>query len=309
MRDVPTYSERIGRRLEVWWQKPRNYRDPRTYTDFLHQLRERNTFRSRFDPDDEWRCCTHWQRSLINKWNSREFALRHACRVPELYWYGRDLRRAPPESMPERYVIRQTFGSGRKRVYVVSGSREVTKGREIGPREMRSNLGGVLRSVVRGRVLVEEFIGPDSGTWELPLECKLFMFGDAVGAIEVFRRSHQRLAPQSYTEGLGLTEHRCYSAAGEPFDYPFFRENYLRRSYGNAPATDPSPPPDSLPELIAAGRRLGLAYGTPVRVDFFIGRNGPVFNEFASTPAIGALTPLADAFLGRLWQESFPDAT
>lgn len=309
MREAPTYSERIARRLEVWWQKPRNYRDPLTYTDFLHQLRERNTFRSRFDAEEKWRCCAHWPRSLINKWNAREFALRHGCTVPELYWYGRDLRKAPLESLPERYVIRQTFGSGRRRVYVFSGGREVTKGTAVPVDEMRSNLGGVVRSLIRGRLLVEEFIGRGSGTSELPLECKLFVFGDLVGAIEVFRRSHRRLAPMSYTEGLGLREHRAYSAAWEPFDDPFFREDYLRRSYGNAPATDPSPPPDCLPELLAAGRRLGLACGTPVRVDFFVGDKGLVFNEFATTPAIGALTPFADTFLGRLWQESFPDAT
>jgi len=51
-----------------------------------------------------------------------------------------------------------------------------------------------------------------------------------------------------------------------------------------------------------------LACGTPIRVDFLIGDKGPVFNEFATTPAIGAFTPFADAYLGRLWQECLPDA-
>ncbi len=304
--EAPAYSERIARRLEVWWQKPRNYRDPRTYTDYLHQLRERNTFRSRFDSDESWRCCACWPRSLINKWNSREFALKNECRVPELYWYGRDLRHVPFQSLPDRYVIRQTFGSGKERVYVFCGGREVTKGRQVSEDEVRANLGGAFRSVVRGRILVEEFIGRKSGTCEMPLECKLFMFGDLVGAIEVFRRSHTRLAPRSYVEGLGLTEHMCYSAAWEPFEDPFFKEDYLRESYGNAPPTDPHPRPDFLPELIAAGKRLGLACGTPVRVDYLVGDKGLFFNEFATTPAIGALTPFADEYLGRLWQETFP---
>jgi hypothetical protein len=287
--EVPAYSERIARRLEVWWQKPRNYRDPKTYTDYLHQLRERNTFRSRFDSDENWRCCARWPRSLINKWNSREFALKHGCRVPELYWYGRDLRHVRSQSLPDRYVIRQTFGSGRERVYVFCGGREVTKGRQVSEDEVRANLGGAFRSVVRGRILVEEFVGR------------------IVGAIEVFRRSHRRLAPRSYLEGLGLTEHRCYSAAWEPFEDPFFKADYLRTSYGNAPSSDPHPRPDFLPELIAAGKRLGLACGTPVRVDYLAGEEGIFFNEFATTPAIGALTPFADEYLGRLWQETFPD--
>jgi hypothetical protein len=306
--DVLNYSQRVARRLEVWWQKPRNYGSPATYANYLHQLRERTTFRSRSDPEETWHCCAYWPRSLINKWNSREFALRHGCRVPELYWYGRNLSSVPLESLPERYVIRHTFGSGRKRVYVLSGDREVTLGRAVSVAEMRARLGGPFRNLFRGRLLVEEFVGGAPGDWELPLECKLFMFGDVVGAIEVFRRSRRRLAPRSYTEGLGLTGHRCYSEAWEPFDDPFFDKGYLRRSYGHAPATDPSPPPDCLQELVAAGRRLGLACGTPIRVDFLIGDKGLVFNEFATTPAIDALTPFADAYLGRLWQELFPGA-
>ncbi|MEJ2320745.1 MAG: hypothetical protein P8Y21_15580 [Gemmatimonadales bacterium] len=308
MNEVPAYSDRIAVRLAVWWQKPRNYRDPKTYIDYLHQLRERNTFRSRFDSDDEWQCCACWPRSLINKWNSREFALKHGCRVPELYWYGRDLRHVRLESLPDRYVIRQTFGSGKERVYVFCGGREVTKGRQIAEDEVRANLGGAFRSVVRGRILVEEFIGRKSGTCEMPLECKLFMFGDNVGMIEVFRRSHRRLAPKTYVEGLGLIEHGCYSAAWEPFEDPIFNTDYLMESYGHVPSTNPQPRPDFLPELIAAGKRLGLACGTHVRVDYLVGENGLVFfNEISTTPAIGALTPFADEYLGRLWQETFPD--
>jgi hypothetical protein len=309
MSEVPKYSERIARRLEVWWQKPRNYQHPKTYTDFLHQLRERNTFRNRFDADESWRCCAHWQRSLSNKWNAREFASRHGCRVPELYWYGRDLRHAPFESLPDHYVIRQSFGSGRRQVFVFGGGREIPSGREVGEDEMHRKLGGTFRSFVRGRILVEEFVGRKSGTCEMPLECKLFMFGDTVGAIEVFRRSHRRLAPESYLEGLGLTEHRCYSAAWEPFEDPFFTADYIRRSYGMVPSTDPYSRPDFLPELIAAGRRLGLAYGTHVRVDFLVGEKGVFFNEFGTTPSITALTPFADEYLGRLWQETSPGQT
>jgi hypothetical protein len=275
MSDVPTYSDRIARRLEVWWQKPRNYRHPATYTDFLHQLRERNTFRDRFDAEERWRCCAHWQRSLSNKWNAREFALRHGCRVPALYWYGR----------------------------------EIVWGREIGVDAMHRRLGGTARSFGRGRILVEEFVGRRSGTSEMPLECKLFMFGDQVGAIEVFRRSHRRIAPESYVDGLGLIEHRCYSAAWEPFEDRFFTADYVRKSYGNVPSSEPSSPPGFLQELIAAGRKLGSAYGTHARIDFLVGEKGVFFNEFGTTPSAAALTPFADEYLGLLWQETSPDET
>ncbi len=56
MSDVPTFSERIHKRLRVWWQKPRDLRDPNTYTDFLHQLRGRSSRCSRDDSEENWRC-------------------------------------------------------------------------------------------------------------------------------------------------------------------------------------------------------------------------------------------------------------
>lgn len=71
MNDAPTFSERLSKRRRIWWQKPRNYRDRRTYTNFLHQIREHNVLHSRFDSDELWRCCSYWQRLLSNKFVSR----------------------------------------------------------------------------------------------------------------------------------------------------------------------------------------------------------------------------------------------
>ncbi len=304
--DAPSYSDRIARRRRIWWGKPRNLRDPRAYSHFLHQIHERNTFRHRFDPDERWRCCVHWQRSLSNKWNAREFALRNGCRVPELYWDGRGVRKLCFDALPDRYVIRQTFGHSRKRVYVFCGVREVASGRRVSKNEIRGNLGGAVRSLVRGRILVEEFVGRWPGSCEMPLECRLFMFGHRVGAIEVFRRSHIRLAPASYVEGLGLSEHRFYTAAWEPFEEPVFGAEVLRRFYGYVAPTDPYSAPEYLSEVTDAARRLGVAYGAHVRVDFLVGQSGVFFNEFSTTPG-GRFTSFANEYLGGLWQEVFPD--
>ena len=59
-----------------------------------------------------------------------------------------------------------------------------------------------------------------------------------------------------------------------------------------------------------AGKRLGLAYRTYVRVDFLVTETKVVFGEFATTPGGGrGFTPFADEYLGGLWQGAFPGET
>jgi hypothetical protein len=58
--------------------------------------------------------------------------------------------------------------------------------------------------------------------------------------------------------------------------------------------------------LLRAGKRLGRAYGTYVRVDFLVAGERVVFGEFSTTHV--GWTAFADEYFGKLWQESFPEA-
>ncbi len=91
---------------------------------------------------------------------------------------------------------------------------------------------------------------------------------------------------------------RFYTDSWEPFSDP------IHRSY---PLADPVPAPSWLPELLRAGKRLGQAYGTYVRVDFLVAGDRVVFGEFATHQGRG-WTAFADEYFGRLWQETFPGA-
>jgi len=286
---APTLSERLSKRRRIWWQKPRSYRDPRTYTDFLHQIRERNVLRSRFDSDELWRCCSYWQRSLSNKWNAREFAERHGLRVPELYWHGRNLSRLDFNTLPECFVIRPTFGHSRQGVFVICDGVNLLSGIKVSRRDVLRASAGRARRLLMGPVLVEEFVGEARPDARLPLELKLHMFNERVGAIALVERSSAKGQPLSG---------RFYSASWEPFSDPMYPKY--------SPA-DPVPAPSWLPELLRAGKRLGQAYGTYVRVDFLVAGDGFVFGEFATTPG-GRWTAFADEYFGRLWQETFPEA-
>ena len=139
-----------------------------------------------------------------------------------------------------------------------------------------------------GPVLAEEFVGDAHPDARLPLELKLHMFNQHIGAIHLIERSSAK----------GQTRGRFYSASWEPFHDP------MNRLY---PLADGIPAPRWLPELLQAGKRLGQAYGTYVRVDFLVAGDGVVFGEFATTP-VGGWTAFADEHLGRLWQETLPEA-
>jgi hypothetical protein len=62
-----SFSERIKRRHEVFWQDQ-------------NAEAVRNTIMHAHDPIEKWKDVTNWQRKLSNKYNSREFAVKHGCK-------------------------------------------------------------------------------------------------------------------------------------------------------------------------------------------------------------------------------------
>jgi hypothetical protein len=127
----------------------------------VHWLRDQHTFRNREDPDETWRCCPYWQRTLIQKWNSREFASKHGCRVPELYWSGGPFARAPLESLPDHFVVRPVRGAGHRGVLVVSVGRELLRQESATDSELRRRLSRLRRLRHPATILTEWELFPD----------------------------------------------------------------------------------------------------------------------------------------------------
>jgi len=132
------FSERIRTRQRVWWGSPNRWHNPESYRRLFHRLKEHLVLRDKDDPEDQWRCCEFWQRTLINKWNAREFAQRYGCRVPTLYWFGRHAGALPLDSLPTHFVIRQVWGSARKGVYVFAHDRELLRERTFTKYELKT---------------------------------------------------------------------------------------------------------------------------------------------------------------------------
>jgi hypothetical protein len=282
-----TFSQRLEQRLRLWWGYPPRRGEWLTFRYRPHQLRERYARRRRDDADELWRCCGLWQRTLINKWNSREFVARHGGRVPALYWCARLPSRRRLRSLPARFVLRPVAGTSRQGVYVVADGHDLLRGVPFTGAELR-------RSILRaGRmgwtipILAEELVRPDEAHRQLPVEYKCHTFGDVVAAVQVIERT-----------GIRAKGHRFYTPDWRPFDDPMSTD---------VPQAGLSDPPRCLAEMLDLAARLGAAIGTYMRVDFFASDAGCVFNEFASTP--WHFTPFADDLFGALWEDKFPAAT
>ena len=284
-----TFTERLAMRRRLWWDPPWPGRG-RTLGDAAHRLRERRAFHSRDQPDQDWRCCEYWPRTLLNKWNAREFAAKQGCPLPALYWSGSDYSEAPVESLPSEFVIRPMFGTYRKGVAVVVGGRELLSGGSVsgdGPRGWLPRSGRLRRRVP---ILIEEFVRAAERD-ALPMECKCHTFGPHVAAVEMVERRSAHTAKT-----------RWYTPAWEPI--PDRMQTFL-------PLDDEvRDPPHCVERVLSLAAKIGGEVGTYMRIDFFVAEGGCVFNEFSSLPLRGGHnTPYGDAMLGAVWAERCPDAT
>ncbi len=282
------FTRRLRERRALWWGHPFRYRSWRSYPDALHRLRERFALRRADEPDEAWRCCERWQRTVVDKWNGREFAKKHGCRLPDLYWFGRRPASVPFESLPPQFVIRPTRGTRRRGVHVVADGRGLLRGDPAGPAELRERLIRERGRLAATPILVEQFVPTEDGRYRLPIEYKCHTFGDTVAAIQVLERT-----------GPVKARHRYYTPAWEPFRDLMDVAN---------PLADVRGPPPCLDEMLRLAVRLGQALGTYMRIDFFSSERGCVFNEFSSTPEVEgpAYTEHCDEVFDALWREKLP---
>jgi len=274
------FSERIRRRYRLFWKTRRLT---------LHTKGQcLLTYLTRDDPEERWHCCDLWQRKLSNKWNSREFVQRYGCPVPALYWSGRNPRQIPFASLPDRYVIRPVVGHSRQGVYVMVDGVDLISGQRLSRDEIVDHARRALPWYTRRRLLVEEFIMPVEDSDVRPLEIKVYTFSGQIGAYQYLKR-----LPQGF-----LTSWRD----------PEWKPLPLFHSITGGKELDDVVAPDCIGDIGRLASSLGRAYGTYVRIDFHVGRDGAVFNEFAATPMRGeTFTAFGDAFLEECWAKACPD--
>ena len=219
----------------------------------------------------------------------------HGIPVPELYWYGHEIAKLPIDKLPEHVVIRPTWGAGGLETFVMSGDRELFSLQTIPRSELVGRLLEKYGRLARFPILAEEFLTNEDGVYERGVEYRFYVFGDRVGLIQQILHTGQVGLKTAYYPDWTVFQDQN----GKEDAFNFKRQGPLNRP---RPAQ-----PDTMLEI---ARTLGTAYGTFVRVDLYLTHKRCYFGEFASVPYGGkGFTPGADAYLGRLWEETFPDRT
>jgi len=264
------FSRRIKHRNNIFWGTPEGKK--------IKAIPMHAT-----DPLSKWQDVEHWQRKLSNKHNSMEFAKMYGCRIPGMYWKGKDMNELRAFELPEQYVIRPSIGAGSKLVFLMDGSLNLMDKQTYTKEDIIEVLSNALAKDPRLEFLIEEFVRTEKGEYKIPDDYKLYMFNGEVACIQVINR----LSPKDgfatyYDENWNQLEN--------------ITTNYPAGTYQQAPAC--------LKEMIEDAKRLSRIYKIFARIDFYATDNGAVFGEFTPTPAMGrGFTPAAEQMLVSYWDK------
>lgn len=255
----------------------------KTFWSTVNAETVRNTKMNAIDPIEKWKDVKNWQRKLSNKFNSREFAVKHSCKVPQLYWRGRNSDSIDFDILPDQYVIRPTVGHSSGLVFLMNCSVNLMDGKTYSSEQIKEILKKALNQNIKLEFLVEEFLRTEDGVYKIPDDFKLYMFNGEVAAIQVINR----LGP---SKGRTL----CYDESWQVMEN--VNTYYAKGNYQS--------PPKCLREMVEKAKELSKSYEIFVRIDFYATDKGAVFGEFTPTPFLGSnFTPFADRLFMDYWDK------
>lgn len=265
------FSKRIKRRHNTFWQS--------SDAEIV-----RNTVMNALDPINKWRDVRYWQRKLSNKANAREFAKKHGCRVPALYWWGRDINEINFNNLPDQFVLKPTIGHSSKHVYVMNKGLNLMDNSFYSGKKLLEILARELEHRPYLQFLIEEFVRTEEGEFKIPVNYKLHTFNGVIAGINVINRAGPK-------EGFM----RAYDE----------NWNVMKDISNDFPKGSYQYPPDCTDEMIEHAKKLSRAYEIYVRLDFFATDKGAVFGEFTPTPSAGNhFTPAADKMFINYWDKN-----
>lgn len=226
----------------------------------------RNTIMRVNDSVEKWKDVEHWQRKLSNKFNSREFAEMNGCRVPDLYWRGRQLETIAFENLPAHFVIRPTIGHNSRLVFLMKDRINLFDKKKYAPQDLKAVLSKALSKNPYLEFLIEEFIKNERGEYEIPDDYKISAFNGEIACIEVINR----IAPKKAFCSVYDENWNKMKAVKILFPFAGFQN-----------------PPKCLNEMVQNAKDLSRAYEIFVRIDFYSTDKGCVFGEFTPTPSLG----------------------
>lgn len=263
------FAERIASRAKIFWEAA----DVQAI---------RNTLFDAADPMAKWKNTVNWQRRLSNKYNAREFAKKHGCRVARLYWKGSSLNEINFKHLPKQYVIRPTRGHTCTNVYLMNNGINLLDGRYYEHQELKSLLTYALQNGDTNEFLIEEFLTTEQGECKIPDDYKLFCFNGHVAGIAVINRTGRENGRVGF-----------YNEYWQPIQ---------KLNINTYQETASQQQPDCFDEIVHHAKLLSKSYELFVRVDFYATGKGAVFGEFTPTPSVGkGFTTFAEDLFITYW--------
>lgn len=233
---------------------------------------------------ETWRSYPIWQRILNNKSNSREFAKKLGCKVPDLYWKGNAPDNIKFDQFPRNYVVRPTLGTNSRMVFLIKNGINLFDGLAYSPNDIIGKIKKANQENVPQDYLVEEFLPRENGEIAIHDDFKFYMFNGEIACIQLINR----FSPKSGTV-------RYYNE-----DWQIL-PNLKKSSYEEGVYQDP---PHCFEEMKSFAKILSKAYVLFVRIDFYATGKGAVFGEFAATPSHGiGYTPSGSKYLINYWNK------
>lgn len=212
---------------------------------------------------------------------------------PRVYWTGLDLSRLNVDTLPDRFVVKPSAGTGARGVYPLvregDGFRSLFEEGSIGLHDVIAGIGALAEEGRIGRdLVVEELIERRDDPHALPYDWKVYCFG---GRAE-----------------LVLQKDPCGTRSNEVARFRFFDRDWRDLGPVRYPhLVDPTlPPPRGPDELLATAERVSAHLARPfVRVDLFEGASTVRFGEITPHPGGDQwYGPEIDERLGTAWERA-----
>ena len=201
--------------------------------------------------------------------------------------------------LPSKYVIKVNHWAACYGVLAIQENYDLVHKKAMTNEEIRAYIGKFMKkqftmeksqSLIRRKILIEEFLYPENSADKLPTDYKCFVFGGKCHYIQVVRN-----------RANGKVVHDFMTPAWKKVRPPMV-DDYFQHG------KDMPLRPKCLPDIIKRAELLGADFGEFIRVDIFATTKGAIFGEFTVQPASGDyFSEYGNKQLTRLWDEYYPD--
>jgi TupA-like ATPgrasp len=232
---------------------------------------------------------------LVNKRLMREYIQARNIPLPRLFFLGRTLNAFNFNCIDRDFVVKPDNSADSDCVLLFRSGKELFSGQTVPKEEVKDFC---LRKFSAGRFvneatnfLIEEFVQDRDPSLVVPRDFKVYAAGGHAWLVQVINRNGPK---ETWTSQFLF---RDMENIRDP----------IQTTYSRADRRNICVEKDVFSELVNHAERVSEEIPYLLRLDFYVGKSGPVFGEFTTYPFAGKrYTAVGDRMLSQL-MEIFPD--